>query len=164
MLLLDNPGHAQRRKRFPENQLYQFLATTDKKFCDQNLVVHGDCNFGNLYFTKKGNVIYRFYCIGSDTVTHLIGKYSSNESGIKCSFNKKYSFAENALSNKTSDANSGKVKKVKSFDLTLTKIDCQKFDFHFQSNGDTYVLQRPPESNSNYFFTTFKKIKVFSSL
>ncbi len=61
------------------DQVYDFAETTDLSYCNPDSILGTDCGGGIIYFTKKGNVLYTFTCLGSDTIRYEIGTYKDSE-------------------------------------------------------------------------------------
>lgn len=147
--------------------LYRFALTDDKNYCSPDSIVGTDCGGGNFYFTKKGNVIYTFYCQGSDTTTFEIGKYTITNGNIQCVFDQDYSYY-NGMGDeeqKPYDPNSGKLKTTKRWSVELKKINCKTFEYTFTGNTpEIFVLEKTAQDRMQYFFDDYNKIKALSDL
>jgi hypothetical protein len=148
--------------KYFDNTLYRYAPVNGEDICNAT-VFATDCGIGNFYFTKKGNVFFTFFCMGQDSTSYLIGKYSITNTSIKCTFNKKYAYYEPTDKNVKVDVNSGKIKTTKSLPLELKKLNCEKFNYVVMDDNkkEKYVLQKSSGENTQRFFTDFKKIKTF---
>ena len=148
-------------------QLYEFVETWDKHYCNEDSVVPTDCGGGNIYLTKNGNAIYTSFCYGSDTTYYSLGKYSINDSVITCDFSRNYFFYNGYSDDETEhpfDPNSGTIKESKPFSVILKKLHCPKFEYYFLDGEYKYVVLKSNTDNSNFFFQSFNKVKVFKDL
>jgi len=146
-----------------------FAETTDTAFCNLDSIIPTDCGGGDFYFTNKGNVFYNFFCMGSDSISYSIGKYSITDSLVTCDFNQEYSYynGEYGRSKDGSpiDPNSGKLKGSKKFTLKLRKTHCEVMKYYFLSdNKEIFVLRKPPAEGSIDFISAIKEIKVLSGM
>lgn len=149
------------------NRLYDFAETTDPGWCHPDSIIPTDCGGGSLYFTKNGNVICNFYCLGSDTTIYNIGKYQVGEQGIDCVFSQSYSFynGESYEEMETeSDPNNGSLENSEIWTLRLKKTNCPLFEFSTVMDDLNYVFYKPDEDNAEFFFLEYHKIKRFSKL
>lgn len=149
-------------------KLFHFAET--KEFCAEDWA--GDCSGGNIYFTKAGIVFYSFFCMGADTTTYDIGKYSMTDSTIDCTFSQRYSYFrghdEPVFDNNGKeviekiDPNSGKIEPGKTWNIRLIKLKCDKFDYGFTEDEIKYSLRYYPDNDR--FFDEFKKIKALANI
>jgi hypothetical protein len=151
--------------------LFGFAETTDPHLCDADSVIPSDCSGGDLYLTKKGNIIYSFYCYGSDTTFYDIGTYFQTDSGISCTFDRQYSYHSGCSDctkdeQRPVDPNSGKLIKVASSSLFLIKLHCEDFEYYFESKlgKAKYVLSRTNKERTNLFVKEISQMKILSKL
>jgi hypothetical protein len=149
---------------------YDFSETTDKHFCDAGAIVGTDCGGGNMLFTKNGNVIYFFFCMGGDTSNYLVGKYKTSNDQISCTFDRSYTFfrgqdspEDPTAEQKPVDINAGKMETIKPWTITLKKLDCKDFQYSFAEGEYLYVLRQGTDRSKN-FAEDVKKIKALADL
>ena len=150
-------------------QVFNFVETTDKNFCNPDSIVLSDCAGGDFYFTPNGNVLNTFFCIGDDSTSYLIGKYSVTDNLISCVFNKEYSFYVPQYKGDSSDQaerdpNSGRMRNIEPINFELQKLKCDKFEYSFLSRSNAeekYVLRISEDDYSKGYLAGFKKIKAF---
>jgi hypothetical protein len=173
--------------------VYHFAETSDSKFCSSDSIIPGDCGFGELYLTKKGNAIYNFICMGQDTESYSVGSYVVTDSTITCTFNRDYNYKLDCIGlpgcedKKPADPNSGKIKGTETWTLDLIKANCKTFQYYIlptkeqqleskqnleeakKGNYDLlrfrgYVLSLLPDKDAKQYVDTLFKIKALSDL
>jgi len=136
--------------------VYHFDKTSDSQFCNIDSIHQTDCEKGNLYLTSNGNTIYHNYCLGTDTTTYCIGKYTMTDTTIVCIFNQDYIFAEctecDSNDRKQVNPNLGILKKEKHDKMILKKINCL-------SNLKYYVSPTDEQKQN-----TLEKIKLYNEI
>ncbi len=129
-----------------DNEVYSFSWTTDPSYCSPDSIVGTDCGGGDFYFTKNGNVVYSFDCLGNDTTTYDIGRYSFNGNNITCTFSRSYSFYGGSdygdEGAKEATPNEGELVDIKHWSIQLLKINCTKYEYYFIMEKDKYVLEK----------------------
>jgi hypothetical protein len=148
--------------------LYDFAETTDTKLCNRDSIIPTDCGGGSLYLTKKGNVIYQFFCFGNDTTSFSIGKYEMTDNGINCIFDQRYSYYSGSYDDEKQiqiDPNKGKLEKNQNWSMNLVKTECNEIDYSHETEDHVLYVFYPAEAqNSDFFFRNYKKIKILSEL
>jgi hypothetical protein len=149
-------------------KLYHYAATSDEHFCNPDSIIQNECGGGELYFTKRGNVVRTFDCYGNDSSEYSLGKYSVRNNSIVCTFNRSYAFyngfKDDGLLN-ACDPNDGAMKKTREWIILIKKPDCDAFDFYFLSDDkEKFILVKLNEEDRRAFFDDFKKIKELSDM
>ena len=117
------------RKTF--EAVYHFVPTVDPNYCDKDSIIPGDCGFGDIYFMKNGVAIYTEFCMGQQTTAYIIGSYLITDSNLVCTFNSIYEYYDcsDCEEQNPVDPNSGKIKAIRPWTLTLTKLNCDNFAY-----------------------------------
>lgn len=154
------------------DQVYGFVETSDKNYCDPDSIVGSDCSGGFFYLTKNGYVIYSFSCYGSDTTSYDIGTYELTSKEVVCTFNKKYSFF-NGYNNEDDELlpfnpNSGSTKENKVWRIILQKIVCDNYEFGFDLQEDQYkgrfVLSKLSSEDSKIYIKELLSVDELANL
>lgn len=151
---------AQQKKQALNNSLsrpglYLFHATTDTTFCNEDSLVGSDCAGGELYFSKSGNLIYRFICCCENQDSYLVGTYVVAKDSIICSLTKEYTYK-------------GRIKKIDKWIFPVKKITCESFEFKFDIDyegenkeimTEVYVLRKSSKEDQVDFIAEVRRIK-----
>ena len=149
------------------DQVFTFMETSDKTFCDSNMIVPTDCGGGQMYLTKNGNVLYTTFCMGSDTNTYSIGKYKVTGNDVKCSFDKSYSYFNGYNGDeveKPYDPNSGKLIGCKPWTIEMKKLDCKSYDYGFFHDDSPFSVSKSLDRFCKSFKKEIAAVKVLEGM
>lgn len=62
----------------------------DSSLCKKEACIGTDCGIEDYYFTLKGNVIQRIYCMHEEDALWAVGTYRMSDSGIFCQMDRVY--------------------------------------------------------------------------
>jgi hypothetical protein len=148
-----------------QGRVFNFESTTDNNFCSEDSILGGDCSGGRIYFTKKGNVIFLFNCVGSDSSSYHIGTYKVTEKEVECKFCKRfiYSDTEPYIPYSKQDA----VVKDIDWSLSLNKVECKsKIEYYFilkwDEGDELMVINNSDSLESDSFINSINEIKCES--
>jgi len=164
-----NPSKTEKVTLLSDNTLFSITPTTDPTYCSLDSAVGTDCGIGDLYLTKKGNVLYSPFCMGMDSLTYYIGKYNISDTGIVCSFKSEYSYFLGCDNCPEEEANSvnpnaGKIRSDVNFTLILKKTNCKDVPYFIANAKDEYRVGLKIESDKNDYFQTISEIKALSEI
>jgi len=150
------------------DQVYDFAETTDMTYCNPDSILGTDCGGGIFYFTKKGFVLYKFSCYGSDTTSFDIGTYKNMDKEVVCTFDKNYSFYNGFNEDNEPlpyDPNSGTIKDNNKLTIRLQKISCDNYDFGFMlEDNSKFVLSKAKSDNSKSYIKELATINKLTDV
>ena len=153
------------------NILYSFAETKDPRLCEPDSIIPSDCTGGDIYLTSKGNVIYSFYCFGSDTEYFDFGRYALTDTGVICTFDRRYSYyagCSDCPDGEVDSAgrNAGRLERIEINTLHLHRLNCEVFDYYFTGydQKSKYVLSRSRKDFEENFLKRIAGIDILSKL
>lgn len=153
----------------------QFLETENEGYCNDNNLLPGDCNWGYIFLSANGKSVFKFECVGSDSIQYNVGNYEKKLDTLVCSFKNSYSYLENYDKNtgvSISNPNEGKMSKEGKFNLELLPCECIQYPFiirYMNEEGgnnrlQTYVVKVATFKEQDNFIKSIRNIKVIAKM
>lgn len=153
-----------------------FMESENENYCNDKNLIPGDCNWGYIFLAANGNSLFKFECVGSDTIQYNIGTFEDRADTLVCSFKKSYTYPEKYDPNtdvSISNPNEGDISSSGSFILKLQPCECMQYPFVIKYSNEeepgisrlqTYVVKVASFKEQDDFIKSIKAIKVVSQM
>jgi len=153
----------------------QFLETGNDGYCNDLNLLPGDCNWGYIFLSANGKSLFKFECIGSDSIQFNIGTFERKSDTLICNFKNAYSYLEKYDKNtgvSISNPNEGKISKDNGFILKLFPCECIQYPFIIRHINEeegsgilqTYVVKIATFKEQDDFIKSIRDIKDIAKM
>lgn len=155
---------------------FQFLESENEDYCNDKNLIPGDCNWGYIFLAANGKSLFKFECVGSDSIQYNIGDYERKADTLVCTFKKSYSYMDKydpSTGVSIANPNEGKTSKEGSFTLNMLPCECLQYPFIIRylneeeagnSRLQTYVIKIASFKEQDDFIKSIKNITAIAQL